>query len=277
MKNLSVVFTALALSAAQLFAQKCVNPHFDAQRLDFRDLGYPGATEIPADSSPITALLAHSNGRVYGATTGKASHLFAWDARVNKVFPLGILASAKGVHHALVEGPDGIIYIGTGLGEIGTLRLTRDMPEGRRAIETQLWKDIQSHYAAYEGGHLYAYDPVKGDDAVYLEGTPARVVDLGIPVPSNSVYACVENVHAPREMDGEALLPRSRAHLARRTARASLHAERNGVEFRRRRTPPRVHPRARRVLGNAHAHPRRILGDPSVQRLPRGGAALRER
>ena len=52
------------------FAQKCVNPHFDAQRLDFRDLGYPGATEIPADSSPITALLAHSNGRVYGATTG---------------------------------------------------------------------------------------------------------------------------------------------------------------------------------------------------------------
>ena len=187
------IVAVLVLSAAQLFAQKCVNPHFDAQRLDFRDLGYPGATEIPADSSPITALLAHSNGRVYGATTGKASHLFAWDARVNKVFPLGILASAKGVHHALVEGPDGIVYIGTGLGEIGTeigtLRLTRDMPEGRRAIETQLWKDIQSHYAAYEGGHLYAYDPVKGDDAVYLEGTHARVVDLGIPVPSNSVYA----------------------------------------------------------------------------------------
>jgi hypothetical protein len=126
---------------------------------------------------------------VYGATTGKASHLFAWDAQVNKVFPLGTLASAKGVHHALVEGPDGIVYIGTGLGEIGTLRLTRDMPEGRRAIETQLWKDIQSHYAAYEGGHLYAYDPTKGDGAVYLEGTPARVVDLGIPVPSNSVYA----------------------------------------------------------------------------------------
>ena len=183
------IVAVLVLSAAQLFAQKCVNPHFDAQRLDFRDLGYPGATEIPADSSPITALLAHSNGRVYGATTGKASHLFAWDAQVNKVFPLGILASAKGVHHALVEGPDGIVYIGTGLGEIGTLRLTRDMPEGRRAIETQLWKDIQSHYAAYEGGHLYAYDPTKGDGAVYLEGTPARVVDLGIPVPSNSVYA----------------------------------------------------------------------------------------
>ena len=189
MKNRLKVFAVLAISATQLFAQKCVNPHFDAQRLDFRDLGYPGATEIPADSSPITALLAHSNGRVYGATTGKASHLFAWDARVNKVFPLGTLVSAKGVHHALVEGPSGIVYIGTGLGEIGTLRLTRDMPEGRRAIETQLWKDIKSHYAAYEGGHLYAYDPTKGDGAVYLEGTPARIVDLGIPVPSNSVYA----------------------------------------------------------------------------------------
>ena len=98
-----------AVVAQFCFAQKCVNPHFDAQRLDFRDLGYPGATEIPADSSPITALLAHSNGRVYGATTGKASHLFAWDSQVNKVFPLGTLASAKGVHHALVEGPDGIV------------------------------------------------------------------------------------------------------------------------------------------------------------------------
>ena len=67
-----------ALIAMNGFAQKCVNPHFDAQRLDFRDLGYPGATEIPADSSPITALLSHGgNGKVYGATSGRRAHLFA--------------------------------------------------------------------------------------------------------------------------------------------------------------------------------------------------------
>ena len=68
---IAVVSQILNLSTSQLlFAQKCVNPHFDAHRLDFRDLGYPGATEIAADASPITALLAHSNGKVYGATSG---------------------------------------------------------------------------------------------------------------------------------------------------------------------------------------------------------------
>ena len=183
------IAAALALVAAPLLAQKCVNPHCDAQRLDFRDLGYPGATEIPADSSPITALMAHSNGRVYGATTGKSSHLFVWDSRVNKVFPLGRIADEKGVHHALVEGPGGVVFIGTGLSEIETLRLTRDMPEGRRAIETQLWKDIKAKYSSYAGGHVYAYDPKKGDGSVYLEGAAAQVADLGVPVPGNSVYA----------------------------------------------------------------------------------------
>ena len=179
-----------ALIAMNGFAQKCVNPHFDAQRLDFRDLGYPGATEIPADSSPITALMAHSgNGKVYGATSGKASHLFVWDARVNKVFPLGTLPGAQGVHGCLVEGRDGTIYVGTGKNEHELLILTKKMPEGRRAIETQLWADIKARYDGYEGGHLYAYDPAKGDAVVHLEGSLAEVADLGVPVPGNSIYA----------------------------------------------------------------------------------------
>ena len=103
-------------AAGSLFAQKCVNPHFDAQRLDFRDLGYPGATEIAADSSPITALMSHDgNGKVYGATTGRSSHLFVWDARVNKVFPLGSLPKGeKGVRNCMVQGKDGRIFIGSG-------------------------------------------------------------------------------------------------------------------------------------------------------------------
>ena len=69
------------------------------------------------------------------------------------------------------------------------VRLSREMPQGRRAIENQLWVDIQAKYKDYAGGHLYAYDPAKSDGAVYLEGTAAPLVDLGIPVPSNSIYA----------------------------------------------------------------------------------------
>lgn len=170
-------------------AQKCVNPHFDAQRLDYRDLGYPSATEIPADSSPITALMAHSNGKVYGATSGKASHLFVWDSRVNKVFPLGVLPNAQGVHGCLVEGKDGTVYVGTGKNEHTLILLSKKMPEGRRAIEHQLWADIESRYSGYEGGHLYAYDPGKGDADVYLGDAPAKVSDIGVPLPGESIYA----------------------------------------------------------------------------------------
>lgn len=185
-----LVTIAAAACAANLLAQKCVNPHFDAQRLDYRDIGYPGATEIPADSSPITALLAHSNGKVYGATSGKRSYLFVFDSRVNKVFPLGVLPEeAKGVHHALVESPDGRIVVGTGLNETELLTLTRDMPHGRRSIENQLWEDIKAKYEDYVGGHLYLYTPAKSDDVVYLPGVSAVVEDLGVAVPGNSIYA----------------------------------------------------------------------------------------
>jgi outer membrane protein assembly factor BamB len=194
MKRFLTIAVAVQLfnfSTSQLlFAQKCVNPHFDAQRLDFRDLGYPGATEIPADSSPITALLAHDgNGKVYGATSGKKSHLFVYDFRVNKVFPLGVLPKSEGVHGCLVEGNNGILYIGTGKNEHELLILSKKMPEGRRAIENQLWADIEARYKGYEGGHLYAYDPEKGDADVYLEGAAAKVVDLGVPLPGESIYA----------------------------------------------------------------------------------------
>jgi len=182
----------LNFSTSQLlFAQKCINPHFETHRLDYRDLGYPGATEIPADDSPIVALLGHSNGKIYGATTGKRSHLFTYDYRVNKVFPLGLLAGEKGVHHCIAEGANGLVYIGTGLNEIELLTLTKDMPHGRRMIENQLWADIKAKYKDYAGGHLFVYDPKAGDDDTYLGDAPAKVKDFGIPVPGNSIYAMV--------------------------------------------------------------------------------------
>lgn len=190
MKRSFLIAAALAATIPG-FAQKCINPHFETHRLDYRDLGYPGATEIPADDSPIVALLGHSNGKIYGATTGKRSHLFTYDARVNKVFPLGLLNGEKGVHHCIAEGVDGLVYIGTGLNEIELLTLTKDMPHGRRMIENQLWADIKAKYKDYAGGHLFVYDPKEGDDDTYLGDAKAKVKDLGIPVPGNSIYAMV--------------------------------------------------------------------------------------
>jgi hypothetical protein len=91
----------------------------------------------------------------------------------------------------MVQGEDGRIFVGSGLSEIELLRLSREMPEGRRAIENQLWRDIKAKYKDYAGGHIYAYDPAKSDAAVYLPGAPADLVDIGIPVPNNSIYSMV--------------------------------------------------------------------------------------
>ena len=62
--TIAIAFQLFNFSTSQLlFAQKCVNPHFDAQRLDFRDLGYPvpsrpfspiptGASTAPPQARP---------------------------------------------------------------------------------------------------------------------------------------------------------------------------------------------------------------------------------
>lgn len=171
-------------------AQRWVNPHFDTHRLDYRDLGYPEQNLIPADNSRISALLAHSNGFIYGATSGRAqSYLFFYNRFINKVRPLGKIASETGVYHGLLEGKDGEIYIGTGLSMFAPVELTKDFPVELHGIEIQLWKDVTAPYKKYAGGHIYRYDPKKGDVERYTNDDAAQVEDLGIPVPNNTVYA----------------------------------------------------------------------------------------
>jgi hypothetical protein len=188
-QSIVLLLLVVAMAYHPATAQKCVNPHFEAHRLDFRDLGYPGATEIPADNTPISALLAHSNGKVYGATSGKQSYLFVYEYLTNKVFPMGKIPGSSGVHHSMVEGDNGLIYIGTGLNELTLINLTKEVANGRRMIETQLWKDIKAKYNGFEGGKLYVYDPRKSDNQVYLQEDMAHVTDLGIAIPGNSIYA----------------------------------------------------------------------------------------
>ena len=45
-------------------------------RIDLRELGYPPADVIPADESAVRSLAVAPNGALYGATSGKRSHLF---------------------------------------------------------------------------------------------------------------------------------------------------------------------------------------------------------
>ncbi len=184
----TLALVLLAADAAS--AQQWVNPNFDTQRLDYRDLGYPTQNLIPADNSRITALLAHSNGHVYGATSGRTqAYLFFFNRYINKARPLGRIAEEKGVFHTLVEGRDGRIYIGTGLNQLQQVQLTRDFPVEQDGVELQLWKDIRKPYQNYAGGHIYEYDPKTGDVKTYRNGDSCPLKDLGIPVPGNSIYA----------------------------------------------------------------------------------------
>lgn len=184
---------ALTLGGA-LRAQQWVNPHYDAHHLDYRDLGYPTQNLIPADESFITALHSHSNGMIYGATSGRTqAYLFFYNRTINKVRPLGKIAEASGVHHAMLEGSDGSIYLGTGLNMLAPVKLTRSFPVEYEGIEKQLWKDITKPYADYPGGHLYRYDPKSGDAQRYTNETACPLEDLGIPVPHNTIYALTWN------------------------------------------------------------------------------------
>jgi hypothetical protein len=188
--SLSLVF----IYSGSTYSQRWVDPHFDTHRMDYRDLGYPATNLIPADNSQITALLTHSDGFIYGATSGKTqSYLFYYNRYINKVRPLGKIADAKGIYHNLLEGNDGKIYIGGGLNMLAPLKLTSDFKGKDRAIEYQLWEDICTPYSEYEGGHIYVYDPKTGNSNVYRNEDACPVIDLGIPVAANTIYAMIFN------------------------------------------------------------------------------------
>jgi hypothetical protein len=198
-KNIFVTIVLIILSVISMGAQQWVNPHFDTHRMDYRDLGYPAQNLIEADNSMISALMAHSNGFVYGATSGKTqSYLFFYNRFINKVRPLGKIGHDNGVHHTLIEGKKGKIFIGTGKSIYEHVRLTKEFPIEIEGIEEQLWRDIKTHFEGYEGGHIFRYDPKKGDVQRYTNDDSAPLEDLGIPVEGNSIYAICLNADSTK-------------------------------------------------------------------------------
>ena len=136
-------------------------------RMDARDLGYPPVDVIPSDESAIRALTVGPDGKIYGATSGKRSHLFVLDPVHGYVQPLGFLPGVTTVHHALVVSKSGDVYIG-----------------GSNGVDTQ-----GRGYEGYAGGHLLRYTPHNDDEKAIRVDAPCSVTDLGIAVPGDGVYA----------------------------------------------------------------------------------------
>ena len=76
-------------------------------RIDARDLGYAPLDVIPDGESGITSLTVAPNGNLYGATSGKHSHLFVLIPRHGYVQPLGVIPGATAVTHAVAVSASG--------------------------------------------------------------------------------------------------------------------------------------------------------------------------
>lgn len=116
-------------------------------RIDARDLGYPPLDVIPNGESAITSLAVAPNGILYGATSGKRSHLFMLNPRHGTVQPLGFLRGVTAVAHALSVSAAGEVYVGTS-----------------------------------PGGHLLKYSPRGEGDRPSAAQEACEVADLGQPV-----------------------------------------------------------------------------------------------
>jgi streptogramin lyase len=149
MRWLLAVFTPLVLSSGLPAAPDNL---FD------RGEGIELNRAIPANERGILCLARGDKGLVYGGTTGRAAHLFAYDPATGHVRSLARLAGGVGFAYALVRLPDGSLVGGTQADPTGT------------AVQTDPWAV----------GHLYRFIPAGNG--------PAKVEDLGVPVKGQGIY-----------------------------------------------------------------------------------------
>ncbi len=136
-------------------------------RIDARDLGYPPIDVIPDGESAITALVTAPNGVVYGATSGKRSHLFVLDPLHGYVQPLGVLKGITAVSGALAAASNGDVFIG---GSIGV-------------------DNGGAGYNTYAGAHLLRYSPPANQSArPTAVNAECETADLGMPAEHEGIY-----------------------------------------------------------------------------------------
>ncbi len=144
-------------------------------RIDARDLGYPPIDVIPNGESAITALAVAPNGNLYGATSGKRSHLFVLNPRHGYVQPLGFITGATGVTQALVVAAAGDVYVGAS--PIG--HLLKYIPKNEEGQPNR----IQEPCATADLGQ-----PVQGEDISALAIDRGANVIYGLTSPNAHLF-----------------------------------------------------------------------------------------
>ncbi len=147
---------------------------------------------IPRDENAIMALLVDNDNRLFGATSGNASHLFSFDKVNDKLIYLGKIDSDKVVNNAMIISGQGDIFIGT----------TRWTDPSQVKVQTKFpggWQQSEEieNQSSYKGGHLYLFKKSNELSGVPLN-TPAELIDLGIPVKGEGIYSLTYNLKSNR-------------------------------------------------------------------------------
>ena len=157
MRRLSVLLLLAIAALTTANAQRTVDYDYSVvrqTRIDLRDLGYPPVDIIPPDESAIHSLAVSPAGLLYGATSGRRSHLFYLDPQHGWVQPLGFLKGVTAVLRSVVVDAEGTVYIGAG----------------------------------DPGGHLFHYTPQRDERKPIRIDAECPVEDLGVPVPGDGIF-----------------------------------------------------------------------------------------
>lgn len=167
--NCWVLGLVLVLSSRPASAQR--EPGYDHSvvkqvRIDLRDLGYSPLDVIPADESAIRALAVAPDGSLYGATSGKRSHLFMLDPVHGYVLPLGFLEGVSAVEGALVVSRAGDVYIGTVPGG-HLLKYPRSSPRSESVPQVRRSLSVVDLGAPANGESISALAIDRARDTIY--------------------------------------------------------------------------------------------------------------
>jgi outer membrane protein assembly factor BamB len=160
-KTLFLFLSVLLLSHAT-FAQRTLEHDYSIVsqvRVDLRELGYPPVDVIPSEESAVRSLTVAPNGAIYGATSGKRSHLFVMFPVHGYVQPLCYLNGVTTIHRSIVVSKSGDLYIGSG----------------------------------DKDGHLYRYATKNDEHKPNRVDVACEVTDLGAPAAGEGIYSLAIN------------------------------------------------------------------------------------
>lgn len=127
---------------------------------------------IPAGESAITSLAVGRNGKVYGATSGRRSHLFFYDPAPagDGVYEIGVLDGVTDVRRCLVAVSDNI-YVGASA--------TTDAAGGAIYLHDTC-PDSMDEFRAFKGAIRRLVVPVKGEAIAALCAAPGEQLLYGV-------------------------------------------------------------------------------------------------